>query len=145
MSCTKRSPRSIAGLELSPRFLSPGCVRMSRHCFADPKYQRSYCAATCPDDVSTLAGTSISHWRGMRQENDVEREFQIHRSDQDYALAEFYRWAIAFLIGVTMGCLGFIVDWGIGTLNNFKYNSTFDIVNSHGAQRTRIKPESLRY
>ena len=64
----------------------------------------------------------------------MEREFQIHRSDEDYALAEFYRWAIAFLIGVSMGCLGFIVDWGIETLNNFKYNNTFDVVNSQGAQ-----------
>ena len=63
----------------------------------------------------------------------MEREFQIHRSDEDYALAEFYRWAIAFLIGVSMGCLGFIVDWGIETLNNFKYNNTFDVVNSQGA------------
>lgn len=112
---------------------------MSRHCSADPKYQSSCWTASCPDGGGTLAGTSISHWRCMRQENDVEREFQIHRSDQDYALAEFYRWAIAFLIGVTMGCLGFIVDWGIGTLNNFKYNNTFDIVNSHGAQRARSK------
>ena len=137
ISCAKCSPRSKARLELSPRSLSPGCVRMSGHCSADPKYQSSYCTASCPDGVGTLAGTSISHWRCMRQENDVEREFQIHRSDQDYALAEFYRWAIAFLIGVTMGCLGFIVDWGIGTLNNFKYNNTFDIVNSHGAQRAK--------
>ena len=64
----------------------------------------------------------------------MEREFQIHRSDEDYALAEFYRWAIAFLIGVSMGCLGFIVDWGIETLNNFKYNNTFDVVNSQGAR-----------
>ncbi len=63
----------------------------------------------------------------------MERDFQIHRSDQDYAVAEFFRWTIAFLIGVAMGCLGFMVDWGIETLNNFKYNSTFDIVNSVGA------------
>ena len=71
----------------------------------------------------------------------MEREFQIHRSDEDYALAEFYRWAIAFLIGVSMGCLGFIVDWGIETLNNFKYNNTFDVVNSQG---TRAQGTSQR-
>jgi hypothetical protein len=72
----------------------------------------------------------------------VERDFQIHRSDQDYAVAEFFRWTIAFLIGVAMGCLGFMVDWGIETLNNFKYNSTFDIVNSVGAPRRDARPRA---
>ena len=67
------------------------------------------------------------------QENDVEREFQIHRDESDYALAEFWRWTLAFAIGVTMGCLGFAVDWGISTLNNLKYNTTVDIIRSSGA------------
>ncbi|KAK9901698.1 hypothetical protein WJX75_008976 [Coccomyxa subellipsoidea] len=65
-------------------------------------------------------------------ENDVEREFQIHRTEEDYALAEFWKWTLAFLIGVTMGCIGFIVDWGIETLNNFKYYHTVGIIASRG-------------
>ncbi len=66
------------------------------------------------------------------QENDVEREFQIHRTEEDYALAEFWKWTLAFLIGVTMGCIGFIVDWGIETLNNFKYYHTVGVIASKG-------------
>lgn len=68
------------------------------------------------------------------QENDVEREFQIHRTEEDYALAEFWKWTLAFLIGVTMGCIGFIVDWGIETLNNFKYYHTVGIIASRGRE-----------
>ena len=67
------------------------------------------------------------------QENDVEREFQIHRTEEDYALAEFYKWALAFLIGVAMGCIGFVVDWGIETLNDFKYYHTVSLIASQGA------------
>ena len=67
------------------------------------------------------------------QENDVEREFQIHRTEEDYALAEFYKWALAFLIGVAMGCIGFVVDWGIETLNDFKYYHTVSLIASRGA------------
>ena len=67
------------------------------------------------------------------QENDVEREFQIHRTEEDYALAEFWKWALAFLIGVAMGCIGFIVDWGIETLNDFKYYHTVSLIASQGA------------
>ena len=68
------------------------------------------------------------------QENDVEREFQIHRTEEDYALAEFWKWALAFLIGVAMGCIGFIVDWGIETLNDFKYYHTVSLIASRGAR-----------
>lgn len=62
------------------------------------------------------------------QENDVEREFQVHRTERDYALAEVWRWIIAFLIGVTMGFLGFAVDWGIGLLNDAKYFRTQQVI-----------------
>ncbi|CAK0770655.1 hypothetical protein CVIRNUC_003789 [Coccomyxa viridis] len=65
-------------------------------------------------------------------ENDVEREYQIHRTEEDYALAEFWKWALAFLIGVAMGCIGFIVDWGIQTLNDFKYYHTVALIASRG-------------
>jgi chloride channel 7 len=68
------------------------------------------------------------------QENDVEREFQIHRTEEDYALAEFWKWALAFLIGVSMGCIGFIVDWGIESLNNFKYYHTVGVISTQGAR-----------
>lgn len=67
------------------------------------------------------------------QENDVEKEFQIHRTEEDYALAEFWKWTLAFMIGVTMGCIGFIVDWGINTLNNFKYYHTVGLISSRGS------------
>lgn len=66
------------------------------------------------------------------QENDVEREFQIHRTEHDYSLAEFWRWTLALLIGVVMGVLGFLVDWGIEKLNNFKFQSTVNSIRSSG-------------
>lgn len=62
----------------------------------------------------------------------MEREFQIHRTEEDYALAEFWKWALAFLIGVAMGCIGFIVDWGIESLNNFKYYHTVGVIATQG-------------
>ena len=69
------------------------------------------------------------------QENDVEREFQIHRTEEDYAYAEFWRWALAFLIGVAMGCIGFVVDWGIEALNNFKFYHTVNTIATRGARQ----------
>ncbi len=77
----------------------------------------------------------------MLQENDVEREFQIHRTEHDYALAEFWKWTIAVLIGVTMGCIGFLVDFGIEVLNTNKYTSTATVIASHGGS----PPCSLYY
>lgn len=62
----------------------------------------------------------------------MEREFQIHRTERDYALAEFWKWTIALLIGVVMGCIGFIVDLGIELLNTFKYTSTATVIQQHG-------------
>lgn len=66
------------------------------------------------------------------QDNDLEREFQVHRTDSDYALAEFWKWAISCLIGLSMGCIGFAVDWGINLLNDAKYQSTASVLRSHG-------------
>ena len=66
------------------------------------------------------------------QENDVEREFQIHRTEHDYSLAEFWKWTLALLIGVIMGILGFLVDWGIEKLNNFKFDSTISSIRNGG-------------
>ena len=58
----------------------------------------------------------------------MEREFQVHRTERDYAQAEAWRWMLAFLIGVTMGVIGFLVDWGIGVLNNAKYFRTQEVI-----------------
>lgn len=68
------------------------------------------------------------------QDTDLEREFQVHRTEKDYALAEFWKWAISFLIGLAMGCIGFSVDWGINLLNDAKYQSTANVLRSHGEQ-----------
>ena len=61
----------------------------------------------------------------------MEREFQVHRTERDYAHAEAWRWMLAFLIGVTMGVLGYAVDWGIRLLNNFKFFSTQEYIAAH--------------
>lgn len=66
------------------------------------------------------------------QDTDLEREYQVHRTEKDYALAEFWKWAIACLIGLAMGCIGFVVDWGINLLNDAKYQSTANVLRSHG-------------
>ena len=68
----------------------------------------------------------------MLQDNDLEREFQVHRTDSDYALAEFWKWVIAFLIGLSMGCIGFAVDWGINLLNDAKYQTTASVLRTTG-------------
>ena len=57
------------------------------------------------------------------QDNDLEREFAIHRSEGDYARAEVWKWALSIAIGATMGSLAFLVDWGIDVLNNSKYSA----------------------
>lgn len=80
----------------------------------------------------------------VSQENDVEREFQVHRTEQDYAQAEAWRWMLAFLIGVTMGVLGFVVDWGIGILNNAKYFRTQEAIVSGGMPYRPLLPCPFR-
>ena len=62
----------------------------------------------------------------------MEREFQVHRTDSDYALAELWKWVIACLIGLSMGCIGFAVDWGINLLNDAKYQTTASVLRSTG-------------
>ncbi len=62
----------------------------------------------------------------------MEREFQIHRTEHDYSLAEFWKWTLALLIGIVMGILGFLVDWGIEKLNNFKFDSTISSIKNGG-------------
>ena len=68
------------------------------------------------------------------QDNDLEREFQVHRTESDYALAEFWKWAISCAIGVAMGCIGFLVDLGINLLNDIKYSSTVDVILKKGGR-----------
>lgn len=78
--------------------------------------------------------------RARVQDNDVEREFQIHRSERDYALAEFWKWFLAFLIGVCMGVLGFCVDWGIGRLNDAKFKTVQLEILSSSATPLMLSP-----
>lgn len=73
----------------------------------------------------------------------MEREFQIHRTEHDYSLAEFWRWTLALLIGIVMGILGFLVDWGIEKLNNFKFDSTVNSIRTSG-KHAQISTCSLR-
>ena len=75
----------------------------------------------------------------------MEREYQIHRTEEDYALAEFWKWALAFLIGVAMGCIGFIVDWGIQTLNDFKYYHTVALIASRGVTLQLQERQAMAY
>lgn len=56
----------------------------------------------------------------------------MHRTEKDYALAEFWKWAISCFIGLAMGCIGFSVDWGINLLNDAKYQSTANVLRTHG-------------
>ncbi|EFN52659.1 hypothetical protein CHLNCDRAFT_138594 [Chlorella variabilis] len=54
-------------------------------------------------------------------ENDLQREFAVHRSEHDYATAETWKWLLSILIGAVMGVLAFLVDWGIEAMNGFKF------------------------
>lgn len=69
------------------------------------------------------------------QDNDLEREFAVHRTEQDYAAAEFWKWALSILIGATMGTLAFLVDWGIDVLNTSKYTAVNNRIYGEGAHR----------
>lgn len=57
------------------------------------------------------------------EENDLEREFSIHRSEHDYALADTWKWLLSILIGAVMGLLAFLVDAGIDGMNGFKFSA----------------------
>ena len=58
-------------------------------------------------------------------------------------MAEFWKWAIACLIGLAMGCIGFVVDWGINLLNDAKYQSTANVLRSHGMTLSVGPPSKL--
>lgn len=77
------------------------------------------------------------------QDNDLEREFQVHRTESDYALAEFWKWVIACMIGLSMGCIGFAVDWGITLLHDAKYQSTASVLKSTGTFADDIDTQHL--
>jgi len=63
----------------------------------------------------------------------LEREFAVHRTEQDYAAAEFWKWALSIMIGATMGTLAFLVDWGIDVLNTSKYTAVNNRIYGEGA------------
>lgn len=67
------------------------------------------------------------------QDNDVEREAAVHRTEGDYAKAETWKWVLAATIGATMGALAFCVDWGIDSLNNAKFSITAQHIRDSGA------------
>ena len=95
--------------------------------------------------LESLSCSQLAEHRDCWQENDVEREFQIHRTEADYSLAEFWKWTLALAIGVIMGVLGFVVDWGIEKLNNFKYANTVASIKSTGkfsSHDASLKPYS---
>lgn len=59
-------------------------------------------------------------------------EQTVHVLLASFRLAEFWRWTIALMIGVAMGILGFLVDWGIEHLNTFKYKTSIAAIQSSG-------------
>lgn len=69
----------------------------------------------------------------VSQDNDVEREAAIHRTEGDYARAEFWKWFLAAAIGAAMGTLAFLVDWGIDTLNDAKFQLVTERIMTDGA------------
>lgn len=91
--------------------------------------QRRMCVQIC---TLYMRSCGVLHHLSLLQDNDLEREFQVHRTDSDYALAEFWKWVIAFMIGLSMGCIGFAVDWGITLLHDAKYQSTASVLKSSG-------------
>ncbi|CAD7699480.1 unnamed protein product, partial [Ostreobium quekettii] len=64
--------------------------------------------------------------------NDVERAVQVGREHWDYILEEGWRWALSAVIGITMGTLAFLIDFGIESLNTWKFNTTLDALEKHG-------------
>lgn len=86
-----------------------------------------------------------SFHRTAWQDNDVEREAAVHRTAEDYANAEFWRWVLAAAIGATMGALAFGVDWGIDALNKAKFNLVKQKISSSGeAAGTASAPQLVR-
>lgn len=65
-------------------------------------------------------------------ENDVEREVHIHRQHSSYGQAEFWKWTLATLIGMVMGVLAFLTDWGIELMNDLKYAATEEHIREGG-------------
>jgi hypothetical protein len=80
----------------------------------------------------------VSHRRRctllLPQENDIQREFAVHRSEHDYATAETWKWLLSILIGAVMGVLAFLVDWGIDAMNSFKFSAVRAAVAESGAR-----------
>eukprot|EP01025_Chloroclados_australasicus_P012437 TRINITY_DN1572_c0_g1_i2.p1 TRINITY_DN1572_c0_g1~~TRINITY_DN1572_c0_g1_i2.p1 ORF type:complete len:958 (-),score=133.08 TRINITY_DN1572_c0_g1_i2:534-3407(-) len=63
-------------------------------------------------------------------DSDLQLEKDLHRDHHDYVTAEFWKWFLCILIGLTMGFIAFLVDFGIQTLNNWKYSATQQVIDS---------------
>lgn len=67
-------------------------------------------------------------------DNDIEREFALHRSERDYVLADTWRWFLSIIIGIVMGFAAFLVDWGIQVLNRTKYDTVRDAISAAASE-----------
>eukprot|EP00210_Caulerpa_lentillifera_P000973 g938.t1 len=65
-------------------------------------------------------------------DNDVEQESNIRRNQSDYVHGEIWKWGISAAIGLVMGIVAFLVDWGIEKLNDFKFEHVDDVIDSDG-------------
>ena len=56
----------------------------------------------------------------------------MHRSEQEYALADAWRWLLSIAIGAVMGLLAFLVDWGIQAMNDAKFERVRGLIAGRG-------------
>lgn len=74
------------------------------------------------------------------EDHDIQREFALHRSEQDYAIADTWRWLLAMVIGAVMGVLAFVVDWAIEALNSSKFDAVRDSIRLNGTYLSPLLP-----
>ena len=56
--------------------------------------------------------------------SEFEEVMRRERPQYDYVRQEMWKWLLAALIGITMGIISFLVDWGISGLITAKYRAT---------------------
>eukprot|EP01025_Chloroclados_australasicus_P037565 TRINITY_DN3838_c0_g1_i4.p1 TRINITY_DN3838_c0_g1~~TRINITY_DN3838_c0_g1_i4.p1 ORF type:complete len:949 (-),score=77.27 TRINITY_DN3838_c0_g1_i4:197-3043(-) len=65
-------------------------------------------------------------------DNDLEHERDLNRSHYQYFWIYFWKWFLCLMIGVVMGILAFLVDWGIEVLNDVKYGIVYHLISDSG-------------
>lgn len=55
--------------------------------------------------------------------SEFEEALRRERPHYDYVRQEAWKWALAALIGITMGIISFLVDWGITALQSAKFQT----------------------